>query len=227
MINGKRVHALLPMKAHSERVPNKNIKPFNGKPLYHHVLLMLAEVPEIDAIIINTDSDLISKEAPTISKKAIINPRPEAIRGDFVSMNRIIEHDIATHPSDIVMQTHSTNPVLRSSTVRAALTAFAGQTTYDSLFTVNAFQSRFYFEDGRAINHDPEVLLRTQDLPKVFEENSCLYVFTPKAFAVKQRRIGVKPMMFETPTVESVDIDNDYSFRLAEVLAANADRLIG
>ena len=92
-------------------------------------------------------------------------------------MNRVIEDDLQAIASDVYLMTHTTNPLLGSDTVTRALSAFydasaAGRA--DSLFTVNRFQTRFYGEDGRAINHDPTVLVRTQDLEPWFEENSNL-----------------------------------------------------
>ena len=58
-----RVKALLPMKGHSERVPNKNMRMFAGKPLYHCVAKILQESDYVEAIVINTDSDLIAEDA--------------------------------------------------------------------------------------------------------------------------------------------------------------------
>lgn len=222
MIHSRKVTALVPMKANSERVKNKNIRPFCGKPLYHHILQTLDKTYAIDEIIINTDSDQIAAEAPTLSKKIKIHIRPEAIRGDFVSMNRIIEDDISRGETDIVLQTHSTNPLLRSESITKALKAFVENEEKDSLFSVNVYQSRFYGADGKAVNHNPEELLRTQDLPPLYEENSNIYIFTKESFAKKQRRIGENPVLFPTPWIESIDIDNEYTFRLAELLAGYA-----
>ena len=72
--------------------------------------------------------------------------------------------------------------------------------------------------------NDPSELIRTQDLKAVFEENSCLYVFTKASFAAKQRRIGTSPLMFPTPELESIDIDTEFTFRLAELLSLYATR---
>jgi len=99
------------------------------------------------------------------------------------------------------------------------LRRFIQSEEHDSLFSVNRVQTRLYAASGEPINHDPEKLIRTQDLPPVFEENSVLYIFTRESFAVRRRRIGDKPLMFETDRIESIDIDNEYTFRLAEMLA--------
>lgn len=199
MIRGRRLHALLPMKAHSERVPNKNRRALDGRPLYHHILDTLDSLDEIDRIVIDTDSDDIASEASLLSTKVVIEVRPEHLRGDAVSMNRIIAHDIAVHPADLFVQTHATNPCLRARTIAAALAQLLDSVEHDSLFSVSAHKARFYEASGRPLNHDPENLIPTQDLPTLFEENSCLYVFSAQSFAARERRIGLRPKLFPTP----------------------------
>jgi CMP-N-acetylneuraminic acid synthetase len=118
--------------------------------------------------------------------------------------------------------THTTNPLLRPGTIHRAIDAYekgfaAG--TCDSLFTVNRFQTRFYREDGSPVNHDPNVLMRTQDLEPWLEENSNLYIFNRESFAATNARIGLKPLMFETPRIESADIDDQEGWDIAETLA--------
>jgi CMP-N-acetylneuraminic acid synthetase len=66
--------------------------------------------------------------------------------------------------------------------------------------------------------------LRTQELPPYFEENSNLYLFTAASFAATNARIGQRPLLFETPRLESVDIDDEEGWRLAEILAAESLR---
>jgi CMP-N-acetylneuraminic acid synthetase len=214
------------MKAHSERVPNKNVRPFAGRPLYEHVLEALEHTYPIDEVIVNTDSDEIAEKAPALFSKVRTLIRPEEIQGDFVSMNEIISYDIEQVAADVYLQTHSTNPLIRSKTITETLNKFVKCEDCDSLFTVNRFQTRLYFEDGRPINHDPRELIRTQDLPPVYEENSCIYVFTKESFRkAGDKRIGMKPVMFEMDRIESIDIDDEYTFNLAEMLARYAQSM--
>lgn len=219
MIFNQRVVAIVPIKSHSERVPEKNVRPFAGRPLFHHILATLEDTYAVDEVLVDTDSDRIAEEASKFAKVSV-TIRPDELRGDFVSVNRIIAHDMTCTDAQIYVQTHATNPLLRHQTISDALARFARSEEHDSLFSVTRLQSRLYFEDGRPINHDPRELLRTQDLPPVYEENSCLYVFTPESFrAGGQRRIGNHPLMFETDRIESVDIDDEFTFGLAEMLA--------
>jgi len=223
MIHSRKVTALVPVKDHSARVKGKNFREFAGKPLYHHILHTLDRTFAVDEIVINTDSPRVMQEAQSISRKIRVLERPPELRGDEVSTNRLFEHDLTQTEADIYLQTHATNPLLRAETIADALKTFVeSEDEHDSLFSVNRFQSRFYLSSGEAVNHDPEDLIPTQDLNPVFEENSCIYVFTKESFAKKQRRIGLTPLMFATPPMESVDIDDELTFRLAELLALYA-----
>ena len=220
MIHNYKVTALVPIKEHSERVKNKNFRIFGDKPLYHHIINTLDKTYAIDQIVINTDSKIVANEAPHLSTKIKIHNRPDELIGDFISVNKLIEFDISNFKSDIYIQTHATNPLLKSETIAKALKKFVeSENDYDSMFSVNRFQSRFYSYDGKPINHNPEELIRTQDLNPVYEENSSFYIFTKESFDKVHRRIGVNPMMFEMSKIESTDIDDEFSFKLAEIFA--------
>jgi CMP-N-acetylneuraminic acid synthetase len=215
-----KIVALLPMKAHSARVSGKNFRPFAGKPLFRWILDTLLSVEEIDQVVINTDArDILAANGLISEGKVLIRDRKPEICGDFVSMNLVIADDLQAIPADVYLMTHTTNPLLSACTIRGAVQTFLEQDQADSLFTVNRFQTRFYRGDASPINHDPKNLVRTQDLEPWYEENSNLYLFTSTSFAATQARIGAKPMLFETPSIESADIDDQTGWDIAEILA--------
>lgn len=222
MKNGKRVTALLPMKAHSARVTSKNFRDIAGKPLFRWILDTLTESPEIDQVVINTDArDILAEnglKTGDYDGKVLIRDRKPEICGDMVSMNLVLQDDLENTESDYYVMTHTTNPLLRPETIASMLDIYADNAACDSLFTVNRHQTRFYTPEGAPINHDPANLLRTQDLPPYLEENSVFYIFTADSFKTTGARIGTKPHMFETPFLESVDIDEPYDWFIAESL---------
>ena len=214
-----KVVALMPMKGESERVPNKNMRDFNGQPLCSVMLDKLVASDLIDQVLINTDSNLIKNFIESRYDKVKIIERPLELRGNDVSMNKIIDYDISQCSADLYLQTHSTNPLLREETITTAIETFIeNKSNKDSLFSVTRFQTRFYTENGEALNHDPEVLIKTQDLPVLYEENSCIYIFTKEAFEKSKRRIGDNPILFEIDQLQAVDIDVEEEFVLAEKL---------
>lgn len=218
-----RTVALLPMKAHSARVSGKNFRNFAGKPLFRWILDTLLSVEEIEKVVINTDArEILAQNGLVDSDRVMIRDRKPEICGDFVSMNLVLADDVAAVDSTAYLMTHTTNPLLGAESIRGALKTYhAGVETgsCDSLFTVNKFQTRFYREDVSAVNHDPNNLIRTQDLEPWFEENSNLYLFNRTSFAATKARIGRKPAMFETPRRESADIDDQEGWDIAEIMA--------
>lgn len=224
MNGSNRCVALLPMKANSQRVKGKNFRSLHGKPLFRWILDSLLAVPEIDEVVINTDArHILAENGLTDSDRVRIRDRKPELCGDTVSMNLILADDIAAMQADTYLMTHTTNPMLTPSTIKAGLDTYhAGVAagTADSLFTVNKIQTRFYRADGSPVNHDPDNLIQTQDLEAWYEENSNLFIFSGPSFAGTNARIGKKPILHEMNKMEAVDIDTPEDWALAEAIAS-------
>ncbi|WP_456296410.1 acylneuraminate cytidylyltransferase family protein [Vibrio sp. AK197] len=215
-----KVVALLPMKANSERVKGKNFRNLAGKPLFKWILDSLLSVEDIDLVVINTDAkDILQANGLVESDRVIIRERKSELCGDFVSMNLILSDDIDNIDAETYIMTHTTNPLISSETIKNGLQQFYEEEC-DSLFTVNKIQTRFYREDGSPVNHDPNNLIRTQDLEPWYEENSCLYYFSKDSFKSTNARIGAKPSMMVTPPLESLDIDEPHDWEMVSALAS-------
>ena len=214
-----KIVALVPMRHHSQRVPGKNYRPLAGRPLFHYILGSLQAVPEIEQIVVDTDSEPIMRGLSRDFPNVLGISRPENLRADYVSMNDILLHDTAQVPADFYLQTHSTNPLLRPETISRAIQSFlTAYPKYDSLFSVTRLQTRLYDQAGHAINHNPSELLQTQDLPPVYEENSCLYLFTREDLLNRHHRIGERPLMLEISVEEAWDIDDELDFAICDFL---------
>jgi CMP-N-acetylneuraminic acid synthetase len=212
--------ALVPMRHSSERVVGKNYRALGDRPLFHHIVATLLAVPQIDKVVIDTDSDVIAKSAADVFPEVLVIERPEHLRGGDVAMNDVLLHDVDVVDADLYLQTHSTNPLLSAKTISDALAAFDAAADADSLFSVTPLQTRLWTPDGRPINHDPNVLLRTQDLPPVMEENSCLYVFSGDLLRTRRNRIGERPLLYPLSPEEAWDIDEESDWNVVEALYA-------
>ena len=212
-----KIVALVPMKEHSERVPNKNIRQLGGKPAFHWILGAISQSKYVSQIVINTDSKEIAKSALENFDVTILE-RPKFLLGDMVTIQPLIEYDLSQTEAEFYIQTHSTNPLVTADTLDRAIEVFFGQSDHDALFSVTSTKTRFYWPDGSGINHDPRELIRTQDLQPIYEENSCIYIFSKTTNMKTGNRLGVKPMMFPMDRLESVDIDDIEDFYWAEFL---------
>jgi CMP-N-acetylneuraminic acid synthetase len=221
-----RIVALVPMRHESKRVPGKNYRPFVGRPLYQHIIKNLLDCPLITEVIIDTDSPTIMEDASGRFPEIRLIERPKNLRADTVPMNDVLLHDVTQVKSDYYIQTHSTNPLLSTKTITRAIELFMDKyPSYDSLFSVTRMQKRLWDGQGQAINHDADALLRTQDLPPVYEENSCVYIFNKSGLEARGNRIGERPFMFEIDPVEAWDIDDELDFRIAEFFCQERTRV--
>jgi CMP-N-acetylneuraminic acid synthetase len=213
------------MRHESVRVPGKNHRPFAGAPLYHRIIHALLACPRIAQIVIDTDSDVILDDAARHFPTVRLLRRPEHLRDDKLPMNDVLLNTISQVEAEFYLQTHSTNPLLKPATISDAIDRFLqNYPAYDSLFSVTRIQSRLWDGLTRAINHNPSILLRTQDLPPVYEENSCLYLFRRQTLEARHNRIGERPMMYPIERLEATDIDEEHDFRIAELLHLHSNR---
>tara|TARA_Y100001980_G_C14509650_1_gene285141 strand:+ start:447 stop:1130 length:684 start_codon:yes stop_codon:yes gene_type:complete len=211
--------SLLFMKGQSERVPGKNLRDFNGKPLFHWILETLSKINFIDEIIINTDSEEIANSAKS-HFKVTIHERPNYLLNiQKNEPNQIMDYDLTKVKGDFFLQTHATNPLLSKKTIiNAILTFFKNYPKYDSLFSVTDIQTRLYDNSFNPLNHNPRNLIKTQELPVVYEENSCLYIFSRDSFNKNKNRIGSKPYLYSIKSNEAADIDTEIEFQIAEIM---------
>ena len=211
--------AIVPMRHHSQRVPGKNYRPLAGKPLYQYIVETLLACPEFTQVVVDTDSLPVIAGLQRDFPQVLVLERPEHLRADNIPMNEILAYDTSQVPADFYLQTHSTNPLLRPQTVSAAVQSMlANFPAYDSLFSVTRLQTRLWDQLGRAINHNPAILLQTQDLPPVYEENSCIYIFTRPTLLDRRNRLGERPLMFEIDAAEAWDIDEELDFDITNFL---------
>ncbi len=209
---------LMPMRHSSSRVKGKNYRDFgDGRPLFYHMAEKLLNCTEIDKIVINTDSfeikNLCKKDFPEI----LVIDRPESLTSEFCPMNDILLHDVKKVKSKFYLQTHSTNPLLSINSLNNSLKFFKDNfPSYDSLFSVTRKQLRYWDSKSKPINHNEKVLIRTQDLTPIYEENSCIYIFERDSIIQNLNRIGKRPFLYEINPLEAIDIDEEIDFELAE-----------
>jgi CMP-N-acetylneuraminic acid synthetase len=214
-----KIAALVPMRHHSQRVPGKNYRLIAGKPLYQHVIENLLQVGEFSQVVVDTDSPEIMKGLAANFPQVRVIERPETLRADDLSMNEILFYDVKQLPEEHYLQTHSTNPLVSPNTIARAIRSYLDNLrNFDSLFAVTQIKVRLWDAEGKPINHDPNVLLQTQDLPPIYEENSCFYIFSKQNLITRRNRLGQRPAMFEISREEAWDIDEEIDFQIVELL---------
>lgn len=219
-MNENMVSAFVPMKGHSERVPSKNMRMLGDAPLFYHILRSLTRAKRVYEIIVDTDSEKIKSFIQKDFSGVIVIDRPAALIGDKVPMTAIVEHDCGFVKTKHFLQTHATSPFIKPETVDAAIDAyFKGlDSGFDSVMAVNKLQSRFYDQNKKPINHDPAVMLPSQDTPALYEDCSSFYISSVERMLKTKKRVGDNPVFFEVSRLESADIDTEEDFILCEAI---------
>ena len=220
-----KISAIIPIKHNSTRVPGKNFRIMNNKPLFYYIINTLLNVKEITNIIIDTNSPIIFEKVPELFKdhmnKIILYNRPKHLwPGDTPTNDLLLNviNDLKLD-SDYYFQTHVTNPLLKSITISKAINEFIEKKdNYECLFSVKTHHTRFYNKDGQDMNHNRFHLIPTQDLDPIYEENSCMYIFTKEILEKYKARIGENALLFPMSDIESQDIDWEEDFTITEIL---------
>ena len=214
-----RVIAIVPIKHESTRVPQKNYKLMNNRPLYEYILETLTKSKYISDIYIDTNSQIIKEGVANKFPNIKIYDRPIHLWDGSTSTNKLLMNIIQDLDLKdcIFLQTHTTNPLLKTETIDVSINQFLAS-THDSLFSVKELHTRLYDKNGQELNHDRFNLIPTQDLDPIFEENSCIYLFRREELFKYKSRIGGNPMMFVMDDIESQDIDYPNDFILTELL---------
>lgn len=209
-----KIVAVVPIKLLNRRCPNKNIRRFeNGKPLCTYILNTLLKIAAIDEVYVYCSDSNIKEYLPTGVK---FIKRPTELDLDTAKMNEVLYCFQQEVDADIYVMTHVTAPFVKTESIEAGIVALT-RGEYDSAFAVKRVQD-FMWKDGRPFNYSLSNIPRTQDLEPLFMETSGFYIYTKEMMEREKRRIGTNPYLVEVDEIESIDIDEEIDFSIAEAI---------
>ena len=209
------VIAMVPVRAGSTCVPNKNTRPFGGTSLLQLKLELLKKVVGITRIVVSTDCDTSADMA--LKEGAEVQWRNEYYAGSDVTNDQHWLHIAQTTPGDIVFLAQVTSPLLRVSSMQAALKAFLKFGTHDSINSVSA-EKKFLWKDTKPINYNMDATPKSQNLPEIVSLNFAITIISKQTMMERKNVIGYKPSFFELGKVESLDVDDLTDFKIAELM---------
>ncbi|MFK3921070.1 cytidylyltransferase domain-containing protein [Pseudomonas fulva] len=214
----------LPCRKGSERVPNKNIKPFGGHRfgLIEIKLKQLIQADSIDAIVLTTNDESILDYAASLnSRKVILHKRSEELSSSQTSTDELVAHALELIAEGNILWTHVTSPFLTADHYDDIVKLHNQKVSegFDSLMTTNLLHS-FLWQDGKAMNYDRSVEKwpRTQTLEPIHEVNSGAFIAHTGIYRELNDRIGKVPYLHALNKLISHDIDWPEDFSIAECL---------
>lgn len=210
-----KVVAIVPMKLNNERLPNKNTKVFdNGKPLCYYILNTLLKVNNIDEIYVYCSDEKIKSYLPNNIKYI---KRSTELDKSSTTMNEVLKAFINEIDADIYVLTHTTAPFVKSTSLEKCIEIVKNSNNYDSAFSVKRI-NEFIWKDNKPFNYQLDDIPRTQDLPPLYAETCGFYIFKKELMNIYNRRIGDNPYMYEVEMLETIDIDDEFDFEIANSL---------
>lgn len=208
-----RIIGIMPIKLNNERLPGKNIKLLDGKPLIHYGLTALLESGKLDVIYVFCSDDAIREY---LLEGVNFMKRPDFLDLPASNFTQIFDEFRKRADADIYVYAHATAPFISADTVNECIDAVA-YGGYDSAFTATKIQD-FLWQDGEPLNFQKDNLPRSQDLKPIYRETSGIYVFKKEVFLGCHARIGENPFIKEVGWKEAVDINTAQDFEMAEMI---------
>ena len=211
-----KIKAMVAVRSGSVRVQNKNIKPFAGSSLLEIKLKQLKRIPNLDGIVVNSNSDEMLSIASGLGCEAV--KWDEYFASNAVSMSDVYKNMAENFDGDVVAYINVTNPLLKDETIVKAIETykeFMKGDTFDSLNSAHLIKE-FLFKDNLPINYDLRHQPRSQDLPDIAALNFAISIISRGRMIECKNVVGYKPNIYLIDEVEATDIDNPIDFEFAE-----------
>lgn len=215
-----KITAVIPVRKGSQRVKDKNLRPFAGTTLLDVKIKSLLQVPEIDSIVVNTNSEAAIEyvEEEYVGTKVTYHRRDEYYASSQCSGSDFFKHLGEVTDTDIFIYAPCTSPFVKPETFSACIKKFLeDKGDHDCVSTVSSVKE-FLWLDGKAMNYDPLNAPNSQNLPDVVALNFGVTVVKREDLIKNHNIIGKRPDFVITSDIEAVDIDTPLDFYIAEQL---------
>lgn len=221
--------ALIPARGGSKRIPRKNIKEFNGKPIIAYSIEAALASGCFDRIIVSTDDDEIAKVAKQFGAEVPFI-RPKDISGDFATTADVIIHAINWLEEqgkhiDLLCCIYATAPFIQINDIQKTYQMLIEDQTADFCFPVCEFPSPIQRaiklnSNSRVEMFQPENFnMRSQDLEPAFHDVGQFYWGKPNAFLSGIPMFSARAIGLKIPRNRVVDLDTLEDWEYATILS--------
>lgn len=216
------IKAVIPIRSGSQRVKDKNLRRFSNTSLMEMKIQNLLQVPELDEIIVNTNSDeaieiVKSHPAYKAGGKLTFHRREEYYASSQCSGSEFFQHLGEVTDTDVFVYSPCTSPFVKPETYSQCIQAFKSSGDFDCVASVSSIKE-FLWLNGKPLNYNPQNAPNSQDLPDVVALNFGVTVVSREDLIKNRNIIGKRPKFVVTSDIEAIDIDTPLDFYIAEQL---------
>lgn len=225
----ERITFFLPTRKGSERVKNKNTKPFAGIEggLMENKIKQLVETKLLDEIILSTNDEtcmaIAEKYAAKDSRVRII-PRPEELCLSTTNLQDLICYVPTITDAEHILWGHVTTPLAGADQYDAGIQLYLDnlKNGYDSLVGVTELKNFLLNKEGKLVNNSTDIPWpRTQDLDPLYPINHTMFLAKREVYVEQKNRLGKKILLHVMDEFHSFDIDWPDDFVIAEIMYKN------
>jgi CMP-N,N'-diacetyllegionaminic acid synthase len=219
----------------SKEIKNKNIIPFNGKPLIYHTINQARKLNIFDKIVCSSDSRKILNIAKKNNvdfliqreKKLSTNKIPKI---DVIRQALILSEKKFKKKFNYIIDLDVTSPLRSMADIKNSLNFIKKTTTDCNLITICPSRKNPYFnmveiDKTKKIkiikSIQKKIISARQSAPKVFEVNAGIYIWKRSFLINNNKLINSHTRYFVTPYERSIDIDSKIDLKIAEFLFKN------
>jgi N-acylneuraminate cytidylyltransferase len=217
---------VLPIREGSQRVKNKNIRPFSkeGKSLTELKIIELLKIKNVDEIVVTSNYKEAIEQVNVIAKndpRVKIDVRPEHLCQSGTIVKELIEYMPTITKAEHILWLHVTSPFVKAEDYEKAIKDYfqALKNGYDSIMSVTEIKQFLWSDrEKRMVNANPNIdnkWVQTQDLEPLYEINHAFYINSRKNYLEMSDRIGINPCLSILKGSKTLDIDYEDDFELA------------
>ncbi len=217
------IKALIPVRSGSQRVVNKNMRPFANSSLLEIKIKQMLRIPELDGVVVNSNDDEMLDLARSLGAETVKRPEEFVASNATNSMYKFVAE---TFTADTMVYANCTSPCIKDETVRECIKKYreiSGE--YDSLNTANDVKE-FLWKDNKPINYDPANTPRSQDLPDILMLNFAISIIDRQHMVDIAHYIGKKPYIHKIDREDAIDVDDMLDFEFAEFVYRKQHNLL-
>tara|TARA_B100001059_G_scaffold127643_1_gene127521 strand:+ start:2390 stop:3061 length:672 start_codon:yes stop_codon:yes gene_type:complete len=215
----KTITAIVPVRKGSQRVKNKNFKPFANSNLLEIKLNTLKQVKTIDKIIVSTDSIIAIETAKRLGVE--YHERDNYFASSECSNSEFFENLAQCCEGDYLMYTPVTAPLIKVQTYYDFINRFFNSLKHhDSMLSASYVKDHMWL-DNKPVNYDPKNSPNTQDLPDIIKLTYGISIIKKENMISCKNVVGNNPTFYILDGEETIDIDTPLEFKFAEFLYKN------
>lgn len=221
----EKIAFFLPTRKGSERVKNKNTRPFADIEggLVENKIKQLLSTKHIDEILFSSNDEMciaIAEKYTSDSRLRII-PRPNELCLSTTNLQDLICYVPTITNADHILWGHVTTPLVEAKVYDTAIEQYLSKIIkgYDSLVSVKELKNFLLNQESKLVNNTTNIPWpRTQDLEPLYEINHAIFLAKRSVYTEQKNRIGQKTLLYIMDEIHSKDIDWEEDFKIAEIM---------